>query len=160
MQTNCKFLCEKHNASRHFGVSMQVFLQLETLSEQRRSECRSVYMKPICCRNKINFITIFSNKTPQIAVKKKKINPTLAPLQKAPYLVSHLVKVEGVPCTLFDNRIVQNYLAFSCIVGNSKQGFTLTKSQNSNSHGRKIDLYEESLITEKFNSQSHVTEKV
>ena len=29
--------------------------------------------------------------------------------------------------TLSDNRITQNYLAFSCIVGNSKQDFTFTK---------------------------------
>ena len=28
---------------------------------------------------------------------------------------------------LSDNRITQNYLAFSCITGNSKQDFTLTK---------------------------------
>ena len=71
----CKVLqifIEKRDTSRHFGVSilMQVFLQLETLCEQRRSECRSVYTAIInlCCRNKINFITMFSNKTPQIAV--------------------------------------------------------------------------------------------
>ena len=32
-----------------------------------------------------------------------------------------------VSCTLSDNRIAQNYLAFSRITGNSKQDFTLTK---------------------------------
>ena len=34
---------ETNNNLIHFGVSMQVFLQLETLSEQRRSECRRAY---------------------------------------------------------------------------------------------------------------------
>ena len=32
-----------------------------------------------------------------------------------------------VPYTLSDNRITQNYLAFSHITGNSKQDFTFTK---------------------------------
>ena len=61
---------EKHDTSRHFGVSMEVFLQLETLSEQRRSECPShcTTIINLCCRNKINFIAVFSNKTPQIAL--------------------------------------------------------------------------------------------
>ena len=34
------------------------------------------------------------------------------------------------------------------------------KSENSNSRGRKIDLYQESRIMEKQNCQSRVTEKV
>ena len=33
----------------------------------------------------------------------------------------------GVPFALSDNRITQNYLAFSRITGNSKQDFTFTK---------------------------------
>ena len=47
MQMLMQIFIEKYNASCHFGILMQTFLQLETLSEQRRSECRSVYMKPM-----------------------------------------------------------------------------------------------------------------
>ena len=47
----------------------------------------------------------------------------LKPEQKE--AIEHLLK--GVPYTLSDNRIMQNYLAFSHIMGNSKQDFTFTK---------------------------------
>ena len=69
MQIQLQICIENHNISRHFGVSMQVFLQLKTLNELRRSECRSAYTAIInlYCRSKINFITMFSNKTPQLS---------------------------------------------------------------------------------------------
>ena len=55
-----------------------------------------------------------------------------------------------VPYTLSDNRITQNYLAFSRITGNLKQDFTFTKKSKLNSRGRiKIELYQESRITKK-----------
>ena len=99
---------------------------------------------------------VFQIQVKIIKLNGAKIYPTPPP-QKAPYLVSHLVKVEGVPYTLSDNRIMQNYWAFSRITGNSKQGFMLTKSKNSNSRGRKIDLYQGSRIKKKRREQSRLS---
>ena len=54
---NCKFLLRitTHRVISAFHFAGQVFLQLETLSEQERSKCRSVYTAIInlCCGNTI-----------------------------------------------------------------------------------------------------------
>ena len=62
----------------------------------------------------------------------------------------HLIRV---PYTLSDDRITQNYLAFSHITGNLKQDFTFTKKSRF-SRGRKLDLYFESRKSKILNHAS------
>ena len=82
MNCNCKFFIEKHNTSRHYMWRFIAYLSAVQEDWVRREEnqncaarvywqCRSVFtaiLKNQCCRNKTDFITMFSNLTPLVGV--------------------------------------------------------------------------------------------
>ena len=68
MQMQLQIFIEKHNASRHFGVSLKVILQFGNTEWAEKKRVPKCIYEPYAVEIKFNFITMFSNKTPQIAV--------------------------------------------------------------------------------------------